>query len=128
MRRPSLPRSSKQVISIERFQTLAIAARLRLQRLGKTNAEVVFADGLAVPAEAGPFDRILIHGRLDELPPPLVDVLAEDGRIVMARPERNVAWRQMLVELRRDADGRLVETELGTCRLQALLPGLARVL
>src|SRR5579862_3706046 len=45
---------AEQVVSIERFQTLAIAARLRLQRLGKTNAAVIYADGLAVPAEAGP--------------------------------------------------------------------------
>jgi protein-L-isoaspartate(D-aspartate) O-methyltransferase len=50
----------EEVVSIERFQTLAIAARLRLQRLGKMNATVIFADGLAISAEAGPFDRILV--------------------------------------------------------------------
>ncbi len=108
-----------QVVSIERFQTLAIAARLRLERLGKQNVEVIFADGLAVPAVAGPFDRILIHARLDKVPPDLVALLAADGRIVVARPEREVAWRQMLVELRRDAAGDLVETEIGPCRLQS---------
>ncbi len=117
-----------QVVSIERFQTLAIAARLRLERLGKQNVEVIFADGLAVPAVAGPFDRILIHARLDKVPPDLVALLAADGRIVVARPERDVAWRQMLVELRRDAAGDLVETEIGPCRLQSLLPGIAQVL
>ncbi|MGP8232691.1 MAG: protein-L-isoaspartate(D-aspartate) O-methyltransferase [Methylovirgula sp.] len=117
-----------QVVSIERFQTLAIAARLRLERLGKQNVEVIFADGLAVPAAAGPFDRILIHARLDEVPPSLVALLVTDGRIVAARPDREVAWRQMLIELRRDAGGNLVETELGPCRLPALLPGTAQVL
>lgn len=117
-----------QVISIERFQTLAIAARLRLERLGKQNVEVIFADGLAVPAAVGLFDRILIHARLDEVPPDLVALLAEDGRIVVARPDREVAWRQVLVELRRDAAGTLVETQIGPCRLQALLPGIAQVL
>jgi protein-L-isoaspartate(D-aspartate) O-methyltransferase len=117
-----------QVVSIERFQTLAIAARLRLERLGKQNVEVIFADGLAVPAVAGPFDRILIHARLDKVPPDLIALLAADGRIVVARPKREVAWRQMLVELRRDAAGDLVETEIGPCRLQSLLPGIAQVL
>ena len=117
-----------QVVSIERFQTLAIAARLRLERLGKQNVEVIFADGLGVPAAAGPFDRILIHARLDEVPPDLVALLAVDGRIVVARPDREVAWRQVLVELRRDAAGALVETQIGPCRLPALLPGIAQVL
>lgn len=117
-----------QVISIERFQTLAIAARLRLERLGKQNVEVIFADGLAVPATAGLFDRILIHARLNEVPPDLVALLAGDGRIVLARPDREVAWRQVLVELRRDAAGTLVETQIAACRLQALLPGIAQVL
>jgi protein-L-isoaspartate(D-aspartate) O-methyltransferase len=117
-----------EVISIERFQTLAIAARLRLQRLGKTNAVVNFADGLAISAEAGPFDRILVHGSLDEVPRRFVDLLTEDGRIVMARPERDVCWRQRLIVVRRGADQNLVETEVCRCRLQALLPGVAKVL
>jgi protein-L-isoaspartate(D-aspartate) O-methyltransferase len=117
-----------QVVSIERFQTLAIAARLRLERLGQHNVEVIFADGLAVPAAAGPFDRILIHARLDPLPETLAALLAEAGRIVTARPDAQVGWRQTLVELRRGADGDLIETDLGTCRLQALLSGTAQVL
>jgi len=117
-----------QVVSIERFQTLAIAARLRLERLGKQNVEVIFADGLSVPAAAGPFDRILVHARLDELPAAFAAVLSQDGRIVMARPDPEVAWRQMLVELRRGPDDDLVETVIGASRLQALMPGTAQVL
>jgi protein-L-isoaspartate(D-aspartate) O-methyltransferase len=117
-----------EVVSIERFQTLAIAARLRLQRLGKVNATVIFADGLAISAEAGPFDRILVHGSLGEVPPQLVDLLAEDGRIVMARPENGVAWRQTLIAVHRGQNQSLVETEIRACRLQALLSGVAKVL
>ncbi len=118
----------EEVVSIERFQTLAIAARLRLQRLGKVNATVIFADGLAISAEAGPFERILVHGSLGEVPPQLVDLLAEDGRIVMARPERGVAWRQTLIAIQHGQDQSLVETEVCGCRLQALLHGVAKVL
>jgi protein-L-isoaspartate(D-aspartate) O-methyltransferase len=119
---------AEQVLSVERFQTLAIAARLRLQRLGKDNAEVIVADGLAMPSEAGPFDRILIHARLEAPPSRLLELLAKEGRLVMARPDRDVSWRQMLVELRRGSNGEIVENELGTCRLQALLPGVGEVL
>ncbi|MEI9917058.1 MAG: methyltransferase domain-containing protein [Methylovirgula sp.] len=89
-----------QVMSLERFQTLALAARLRLERLGKQNAEIVFTDGLALPASAGPFDRILIHARLESLPPSLAALLSVEGRIVMARPHARLPHRQMLVELR----------------------------
>ncbi len=117
-----------QVVSIERFQTLALAARLRLERLGKQNAEVVVADGLALPSSLGPFDRILIHARLENLPSSLADLLSAEGRIVMARPHTRVLRRQMLVELRRDENGEVHETEIGACRLQALLPGVAEVL
>jgi protein-L-isoaspartate(D-aspartate) O-methyltransferase len=118
-----------EVVSIERFQTLAIAARLRLQRLGKTNATVIFGDGLALPTQAGPFDRILVHGSLDQVPQHFVELLGEGGRMVMARPDRNMPWQRTLVSLSHGADdGSLDETELGSCRLQALLTGVARVL
>ena len=119
---------AEEVVSVERFQTLAIAARLRLQRLGKSNATVIFGDALALAAEAGPFDRILVHAALAEIPPLFLDLLAESGLLVMARPDREVPWRQMLVGLRRDDRGELVETEIHACRLQRLLPGAARVL
>ncbi len=117
-----------QVMSLERFQTLALAARLRLERLGKQNAEIVFIDGLALPASAGPFDRILIHARLESLPPSLAALLSVEGRIVMARPHARLPHRQMLVELRHGEGDEMQETELGMCRLQALLPGVAEVL
>ncbi len=117
-----------EVVSVERFQTLAIAARLRLQRLGKTNVTVIFGDALALPAEAGPFDRILVHGALDQIPPRFTELLGEGGVIVMARSDCSVPRGRMLVSLRRGAEGGLVETELHACRLQALLPGTARVL
>ncbi|MGH6818167.1 MAG: protein-L-isoaspartate O-methyltransferase family protein [Methylovirgula sp.] len=119
---------AEEVVSVERFQTLAIAARLRLQRLGKTNATVIFADALALPAETGPFDRILAHGSLGEVPPRFAELLGESGRIVMARPDRSVPWRGTLVSLHRGTAGDFVETELCTCRLQPLLPGAAKVL
>ena len=117
-----------EVVSIERFQTLAIAARLRLQRLGRTNATIIFADGLAISTEAGPFDRILVHGSLAEVPQRFVDLLAEGGRIVMGRQESGSSRRQMLILVRRAEDGSLVETEVCACRLQALLPGVAKIL
>src|SRR6185369_1832591 len=52
-----LSRLAAQVVTIERFRTLADAARERLQRLGYHNIEVLLGDGFDVPADAGEFDR-----------------------------------------------------------------------
>jgi protein-L-isoaspartate(D-aspartate) O-methyltransferase len=119
---------AQTVMSLERFQSLAIAARLRLERLGITNASVVFGDGLAVPRAAGPFDRILVHGSIAAIPSALRDILAVDGRMVLAKPDPSLAWRQSLVEVARRGDGSLSEEARGVCRLQQLVPGLARIL
>ena len=119
---------AQEVISIERFQSLAIAAELRLQGLGLANAAVVFGDGLSVPRDAGPFDRILVHGCLGSIPERLLDVLADDGKLVAARPDPSTAARQILVETSRRSDGSLDEQARGACRLQMLMPGLARIL
>ncbi|QXX74042.1 Protein-L-isoaspartate O-methyltransferase [Methylovirgula sp. HY1] len=119
---------AREVLSIERFQSLAIAARLRLEKLGVTNVAVVFGDGLSVPRDVGSFDRILVHGRLDAVPPRLTDVLAADGKIVTARPDPDAPWRQILAEMSVASDGSLTERLRGSCRLQAIMPGLARIL
>jgi protein-L-isoaspartate(D-aspartate) O-methyltransferase len=119
---------AQTVISVERFQTLAIAARLRLEKLGFANASVHFGDGMSLPPEMGVFDRIIVHGCLTALPHSLVAALAQGGRVVFARPDPAAAWRQILVEAWRTNDGTLAEQGRGVCRLQPLMPGLARIL
>lgn len=119
---------ARSVLSLERFQTLVIAARLRLENLRLANARIVWADGLALPANAGPFDRIILHGTLTELPALITDRLAAGGKIVYAKPAPAVGWRQVLTVATRTHDGTLTEQPRGVCRLQRLLPGLARIL
>lgn len=119
---------ARSVVSVERFQSLVIAARLRLENLGLANARIVMADGLALPPDAGPFDRIILHGALAELPQQLVDRLVPGGKIVFARPDPAAEWRQLLIAATRTPEGKLIEQARGTCRLQRLLPGLARIL
>lgn len=118
----------RNVVSVERFQSLAIAARLRLDDLGLANAEVLFGDGLALPREMGPFDRILLHGAVAEVPGALRDLLAQDGKMVLAKPDPGGAQGQILVEVSRNEDGSLNEQARGTCRLQPLVLGVARML
>lgn len=115
------------VVSIERFQSLAIAARLRLEKLAKQNAEIIWGDGLALPLEIGIFDRILVHGRLEGVPTRLVTLLGEGGRMILARQD-GAAARQRLVRLARDEKGTFAETDLRPCRLQSVVPGYGRSL
>lgn len=116
------------VTSVERFHSLAIAARLRLESIGVGNATIVFGDGLAMTPDSGPFDRILVHGSVEEVPPSLAAVLAANGRIVLGKPDPTAKHRQVLVEITRTGDGSLAEQMRGPCRLQPLMPGLARIM
>src|SRR6201982_1942266 len=52
-----LSKLCREVVSIERFRTLAESARKRLQKLRCDNVEVVVGDGFAIPAALGQFDR-----------------------------------------------------------------------
>src|SRR3979411_1335737 len=54
-----LSRLAREVVTIERYRTLADSARAKLTTLGYRNVEVRLGDGLAGVPEPGPFDRIL---------------------------------------------------------------------
>src|SRR6201995_5715335 len=50
-----LSRLCRDVVTIERYRTLADSARARLKKLRCDNVEVLFGDGFDVPAGAGQF-------------------------------------------------------------------------
>ena len=63
-----LSRLAREVVSIERYRTLADQARERLKSLGYDNVEVVVGDGFAgVPGRA-PYDRIIVTAAAETLP------------------------------------------------------------
>ena len=75
-----LARLAGEVVSVERYKTLAIEAEGRLRALGIA-AQIVVGDGLAHPDEFGLFDRIVVHLALPAIPRQLERALAPDGRI-----------------------------------------------
>jgi len=84
-----LSRLAREVVSIERYRTLADAARERLAALGYNNVEVVTGDGFAgVPARA-PFDRIIVTAAAETIPQTLLNQLAEGGVMVLPLGPRN---------------------------------------
>ena len=74
-----------EVLSLEWFAVLAEAARLRLEALAITNAAVVCANGLCVRPDIGLFDRIVVHGLMDDPGDRLRGALARGGRLAFAR-------------------------------------------
>lgn len=71
------------VYSIEIVPELAESAGTRLQDLGYSNVKVKQGDGYYGWPEYAPFEAIIVTAAPDHLPAPLVEQLAEGGRIVI---------------------------------------------
>jgi protein-L-isoaspartate(D-aspartate) O-methyltransferase len=120
-----LSRLAREVVSVERYRTLADAARSRLAALGYTNVIVQVADGLAGVPQWAPYDRIMVTAAAETVPQALVDQLADGG--VMILPLGPHAGPQELVKLTKQG-AELKQEELIGVRFVPLLPGQAREL
>lgn len=69
-----------EVLTLEIEPRLVELARTNLARAGVRNAQVRQADGAKEAAE-GPFDVIVLSGSVAQVPPNLLALLAEDGRL-----------------------------------------------
>jgi protein-L-isoaspartate(D-aspartate) O-methyltransferase len=120
-----LSRLAQDVVSIERYRTLADIARDRLKTLGYANVRVRAGDGLAGAIDEAPFDRIMITAAAEEIPQGLLDQLADGGKMVLPLGPRGAV--QHIVKLSKTADG-LGRQDLIAVRFVPLLPGQAREL
>ena len=78
-----LSRVAARVCTIERIARLATRARQTLEAIGVSNVWVRAADGTMGWADEAPFDRILVAAGGPTVPPPLLEQLAEGGRLIM---------------------------------------------
>jgi protein-L-isoaspartate(D-aspartate) O-methyltransferase len=120
-----LSRLAGQVLTIERFRTLADTARARLERLGCDNVEVMFGDGFDIPPGAGQFDRIIVTAAMEQIPENLIERL-EPGGILIA-PVGPHHGTQTLLRLAK-TDAGIERKELVDVRFVPALPGVAREL
>jgi len=72
-----------KVYSVEIVPELARESAVRLKDLGYKNIMVKYGDGYTGWKENSPFDIILITAAAEQIPQPLVDQLAENGRLVI---------------------------------------------
>ncbi|MCW2273849.1 protein-L-isoaspartate O-methyltransferase [Rhodoblastus acidophilus] len=112
---------ANRVVTLECFDSLARAARERLERLKIANVAALWADGNDISPELGLFDRIIVHAAIDTPPPHLLGALGEGGALIAARA---YGERTERVLYRRAAGDRIETTVLGPCRAQTLLSGL----
>jgi protein-L-isoaspartate(D-aspartate) O-methyltransferase len=120
-----LSRLAREVFTIERFRTLADAARHRLKTLGYNNVEVLFGDGFAGNLSHAPYDRIIVTAAAESMPQPLVQQLAEGGIMILPLGPHDDA--QHLVRVTKTSDG-IEQEKLIVVRFVPLLPGKAREL
>ncbi len=111
---------AKEVITVERIESLSGPARERLRAQGYGNVAVVMAgDALGWP-DGGPYDGIVVAAAAPALPRTLKEQLAVGGRMVIPVGSRT---SQELMKVTRTADSYSVRT-LGACRFVPLIgPG-----
>lgn len=90
-----------EVISIERIEAVANRARAVLADQNVTRVSVVIGDGTEGYPPGAPYDAIIITASTPEIPPPLIDQLADNGRLVAPAGGREV---QELIRLIRHGD------------------------
>jgi|SRR5665213_2135545 len=120
-----LSRLAREVVSLERYRTLANAARTRLKTLGYANVEVLLGDGLGGEPLRAPFDRIIVTAAAESIPPALTAQLAEGG--IMILPLGPHGGAQELVKLTKTGQGLAQETLIAV-RFVPLLSGQAKEL
>ena len=74
---------SDDVYTVEIIEELQKPAEERLKRLGYTTVKTKHDDGYYGWEEYAPFDVIIVTAAPDHIPPPLVQQLADGGRMVI---------------------------------------------
>ena len=106
-----------EVYSIERIAELADSARQRLADLGVDNVEIALGDGTLGWPEHAPYDGIIVTAGAPRPPAPLVEQLADGGRLVIPVGDRQT---QMLKVYTQHGDTRR-ERNVCACKFVPLL-------
>lgn len=106
-----------QVFSIERIAPLMQGARENIARAGVRNVSLLTGDGTLGWREYAPYDAILVSAGSPTIPQPLVDQLAEGGRMLIPLGGQDV---QTLVVLTRK-QGNIVREDMVPVRFVPLL-------
>ncbi len=121
-----LAQLAREVVSVERFQTLALEASARIKAFGLGNVSVLWGDGYGFHQAGERFDKVIVHGLIE--PPALEFLKLIEGEGVLASvlpgPGRG---EQRIVRLAVGKEGPVRIVEFGRGRaLRPLERGLSR--
>jgi protein-L-isoaspartate(D-aspartate) O-methyltransferase len=108
---------AQDVVVVELRSSLAGESRERLARLGYGNVRVEEGDGSLGWPTGAPYDAILVSAAAPAIPPPLIEQLADGGRMVI--PVGDSERQSMLRIVKRS--GGLAQESLLACRFVPLL-------
>ena len=107
-----LARMAQFVFTVERIPGLARTAKRRLDALGYENVSVKVMDGTLGWRAQAPFAAIVVTAAAPEVPEPLVEQLADGGRLVVPVGARDT---QVLTVVERAGVRRTVSRLTGAC-------------
>ena len=114
-----------EVITVERVEELALAARRLLAQIAIGEVEVVVADGSAGLRDRAPYEAIAVHATAPSPPPTLIGQLAPGGRLVIPiatdAADMLTVFRRMEEDVDQDAPDGLERTVIGPCRFVPLI-------
>ncbi len=97
------------VYTIEIVEPLAAIAKQSLKSLGYNNVTVICGDGYAGYPEKAPYDAIIVTAAPEQIPQPLIDQLAENGRMIIPLGDKDQTQYLTLIEKK---DGKLIENRV----------------
>ncbi len=107
----------EKVYTVERIRPLLEQARKKLWELGYTNILFKAFDGTLGWEEYAPFDAIIVTAGAPRVPQPLLDQLADGGRLVIPVGGK---FSQDLIKITKK-NGDIVQKNLGGCRFVDLI-------
>ena len=121
-----IARLALSVTTLERYRTLADAAKKRLARPSLGTIAVWHADGSHGYPEEAPYDRIILHAAIESEPANLIDQLTPGGSVVAIL---RVGQVSEITRWRRAVTGRILEIDhFGRLDLPMLVSGLSEAL
>ncbi|MBL7205336.1 MAG: protein-L-isoaspartate(D-aspartate) O-methyltransferase [Desulfobacteraceae bacterium] len=108
---------SEKVYTVERIRSLLVKSRNILAELGYNNILFKAFDGTLGWKEYEPYDAIIVTAGAPNVPQPLLDQLAEGGRLIIPVGNR---FSQELIKMTKKR-GRYIQENLGGCRFVDLI-------
>jgi len=100
-----------EVYTVERIKKLFHTARKRFMDMRMFSVKLKLDDGTMGWPEEAPYDRIIVTAGGPEIPEPLVDQLADPGRMLIPVGESRRNQTLVLIEKR---DGEIIRTDKGS--------------